>query len=90
MSRHYNTRHDDRNKSNYPERLNHRGLSKAPAMEELEVLERRQDRRVRDTCTLVHEHDTIDCNGFPWWQGNDVHGPEPTPEERLLNEIFRA
>jgi hypothetical protein len=47
MSRKYNTRHDDRSRSNYPARLAKRALSKAPAMPTLEHLRQIQEARVR-------------------------------------------
>lgn len=53
MSRHYCTRHPERSRSRYPARLEARGLSKAPRMEPLEPLRRRQ---------LARKHAT----GFPW------------------------
>jgi len=46
MSRHYNARHPNRGRSHYPERLEARGLSKAPRMEPLEPLRKRQEARV--------------------------------------------
>ena len=78
MSRKHNTRHPDRSVSHYGDRLTKRGLSKAPAMEPMEVLEKRQERRISEACTVVHAHDhgiwldhegnrTDTCNGDPWW-----------------------
>lgn len=49
MSRKHNTRHPERGRSRYGERLTARGLSKAPAMESAEHLERVQDARKRRT-----------------------------------------
>lgn len=42
MSRKYNTKHPNRARSNYPARLEARGLSKAPQMPTLEYLRRHQ------------------------------------------------
>ena len=56
MSAKHNCKHPDRNKSHYPERLSKRGLSKAPQMEDVEVLRKRQERREEQT-------------GVPWWTG---------------------
>lgn len=49
MSRHHNTQHPDRTRSHYPERLDRRGLSKAPAMEPVENLRSRQEARIKKT-----------------------------------------
>jgi hypothetical protein len=46
MSRHYCARHPSRGRSHYPERLEARGLSKAPRMEPLDPLRKRQEARV--------------------------------------------
>lgn len=90
MPRKHNVKHPMRNKSRYPIRLSHRGLSKAPAMDDVEVLAKRQARRVVDTCTLGGEHDRHECNGQPWWRGNDGYPSTSTAAERLLDEIFRG
>lgn len=42
MTRKYNTKHPERNRSNYPSRLEARGLSKAPQMPTLESLRKKQ------------------------------------------------
>lgn len=81
MSHKHNIKHPGRAKSRYPLRLAKRGLSKAPVMEDLETLTKRQERRVKDTCTLKSEHDHHDCDGQPWWTGTD-HA------EALLREIL--
>lgn len=44
MSRKHNTQHRDRGRSNYPERLANRGLTKAPTMPTVESLRSRQSR----------------------------------------------
>jgi hypothetical protein len=46
MSRKHNTNHPDRSRSNYPQRLANRGLSKAPALRSLEDLRRIQQARI--------------------------------------------
>lgn len=51
MSRHHNTRHPDRGRSNYPARLAARGLNKAPALEAVDNLRSRQERRIAQTGT---------------------------------------
>lgn len=54
MSKKRNTKHPDRGRSNYPNRLVKRGLSKTPSMESIETLRKRQERREEET-------------GFPYW-----------------------
>jgi hypothetical protein len=49
MSRHHNTRHPDRGRSRYPDRLTRRGLSRAPEMESPDNLRTRQEARIRRT-----------------------------------------
>jgi hypothetical protein len=49
MSRHHNTRHPDRGRSHYPDRLTRRGLSRAPEMESVENLRSKQEARERRT-----------------------------------------
>ncbi len=66
MSRKCNCKHPLRARSHYPERLVKRGLAKPPALESLENLRTRQDRRVRETCTLDSAHASHACNGHPW------------------------
>ena len=72
MSTKHNTLHPDRAKSNYKNRLTKRGLSKAPALTPLDTLVRIQENRIKHTCTMDHEHYGFNCNGFPWYQGNDT------------------
>jgi hypothetical protein len=45
----HNCKHPERGRSNYRNRLTARGLAKAPAMEALEGLRKRQERRVELT-----------------------------------------
>ena len=45
MSRKHNTQHQDRGRSNYPARLAARGLSKAPALADVDQLRRTQQAR---------------------------------------------
>jgi hypothetical protein len=66
MSRHHNTKHPERVEGGYRRRLQARGLSKAPTMEELETLQKRQTNRVRATCTVGENHDGHECNGSPF------------------------
>jgi hypothetical protein len=47
MSRKHNTTHEGRKRSNYPHRLQARGLHKAPLMADLESLRARQERRFK-------------------------------------------
>jgi hypothetical protein len=47
MSRHHNTKHPERGRSRYPERLARRGHSKTPQMESLDHLRDTQNARVR-------------------------------------------
>lgn len=58
MSVKHHCKHPSRGKSNYPRRLRKRGLSKAPALEDTETLQKRQERRTEET-------------GVPWavWTG---------------------
>lgn len=42
MSRKHNTKHPNRGRSHYPERLEARGLSAAPVMRDLDYLRRHQ------------------------------------------------
>lgn len=49
MTTRHNTRHPDRVRSRYPERLARRGLTRAPAMESVEALRSRQEARIRKT-----------------------------------------
>jgi hypothetical protein len=51
MSGKYNRLHPQRGASNYPARLAARGLMKAPAMEPLEKLRERQQRRYDQTAS---------------------------------------
>lgn len=75
MSRHYNTKHPDRSRTDdtrgYRKRLQSRGLGKAPALADVDVLRNRQERRVVATCTLDHNHDadfshSDHCDGVPF------------------------
>jgi len=72
MTTKYNCKHPDRGHSRdtgeagYQKRLHDRGLGKAPRMEPLEDLRKRQERRVRETCTVSPDHDGHKCNGVPW------------------------
>src|SRR5512146_2537962 len=69
MSRRHNTKHTGRSKSRYPQRLVARGLGKAPTLAEIEGpsgLRVRQERRIRETCSLTHAHDVVSCDGQPW------------------------
>lgn len=70
MSRHCNTKHPNRSRTDdtkgYRKRLQARGLGKAPRMANVDDLRTRQERRIRETCTLVHVHDGLRCNGLPF------------------------
>jgi len=55
MARKHNTRHPERARSRYPQRLARRGLSKSPVMASPENLRTAQERRTRET-------------GSPWAQ----------------------
>lgn len=72
MSVKHNVSHKEkfgRGKSRYPDRLAARGLSHAPHLAEIEGstgLRARQERRVRETCTVGPNHDRHECNGQPW------------------------
>lgn len=67
MSTHHNTKHDERSKSNYQTRPGMMGTSgHLAAIEGGSGLRARQERRIRNTCTLPHEHDTDSCNGSPF------------------------
>lgn len=46
MTKHHCTKHPTRSRSHYPERLTARGLSKAPHLEPLDLLRKRQEARV--------------------------------------------
>ena len=73
MSAKYNTKHPLRCRSHYPERLTARGLGKTPVMQPIEGstgLRARQERRVRETCTLSSDHKGHACNGVPWRREN--------------------
>jgi hypothetical protein len=77
MSRKYNVKHI-RNRSNevsgYRKRLIQRGLSKAPMLADVDTLRLRQDRRIRETCSLEGDHDRHDpCNGVPFPFSGDLH-----------------
>lgn len=61
MSRKYNTKHPDRRRSHYPERLSARGLGKSPQLMPIEGstgLRARQLRRLDET-------------GHLWWAPKD-------------------
>lgn len=58
MTRKHNAKHPERSRSRYPQRLEKRGLSKAPAMPTLEALRARQARRKEET-------------GVPWARGSE-------------------
>ena len=97
MTTKHNCKHPDRKRSNYAVRLARYGLSKSPRLEELEVLERRQNRRVIETCDLDHAHDVFHCDGYPWLMPSTVpaetivRSAEPNPKaEELLRDIFGA
>ena len=66
MSRRYNTKHPERVDGGYRRRLEARGLSKAPTMIDLETLQKRQNNRVKATCTVGENHDGHECNGSPF------------------------
>jgi hypothetical protein len=77
MSRHYNTKHDDRGTSNYQDRPGVMGTSgHLPAIEGNAGLRAKQDRRVRLTCTIGDNHDGHECNGRPFPFGDDSEGDE--------------
>lgn len=63
MSTKYNTKHF-RSKSNYPSRP---GIYSHERMEDLETLRARQNARIRNTCTIKHNHNSSEkCNGRPF------------------------
>ena len=69
MTRKHNTKHPDRGWSNYKHRLAKRGLTNTQVrMEPLEVLRRRQERRIEET-------------GVPWVTSR---GYAATSGDRLL------
>jgi hypothetical protein len=93
MSRKCNVSHPARKRSNYPNRLSARGLSKAPRLAEIEGntgLRHRQERRVMETCTVGHaDHNLIDCNGVPWPYGVAAESPASEISEYLDDvEVF--
>ncbi len=49
MSRHHNTKHPERGRSNYKVRLGSRGLTKAPTLEPADNLRTRQEARKKRT-----------------------------------------
>jgi hypothetical protein len=53
MSVKHNCKHPERSRSNYRARLTARGLAKAPTMETLETLRKRQEKR-------------LELTGVPW------------------------
>ncbi len=66
MSRHHNTKHPERGRSNYKVRLGSRGLTKAPTLEPADNLRTRQEARKKRT-------------GVPWTSGisdSSVHHQE--------------
>jgi len=81
----HNTKHPLRGRSRYPLRLAARGLAKSPRMEDVEVLQRRQERREEET-------------GHPWFvavsyrlEGTDELSPVLAEAgQRLLSDIFSA
>ena len=76
MGRKHNTKHDERGTSNYPNRARIFSLGGSRQMEGLETLRKRQEARIKNTCTLHVSHvstdDSRDCNGQPWYQGSAV------------------
>jgi hypothetical protein len=62
----HNAKHPDRGLSHYPDRLRARGLGKAPQMAPVDGLRNRQERRIRETCSVDHRHDIAHCDGRPW------------------------
>lgn len=67
--RKHHCKHPTRGHSHYPERLRARGLSKTPQLAPLDGnggLRTKQERRVRDTCSLSHSHDMVSCDGHAW------------------------
>jgi hypothetical protein len=74
MPRKHNTTHPGRSRSRYPFRLSRRGLSKAPALEPVETLRKRQERRETET-------------GVPWWSGREESATVDLAE-KLLHDIF--
>lgn len=65
MSMKHNCLHPNRGRSNYPHRP---GMYSHGSLANVDGLRARQERRVRETCTLDHEHDVhgLGCNGRPW------------------------
>jgi hypothetical protein len=79
MSRHYNTEHPERSRSNYRSRPGvYSGGRKRREMASLESLRAKQVRRVAATCTSTedHTHDVLEplCNGSPV----NLYDSEPT------------
>jgi hypothetical protein len=67
MSRHHNTKHDERSGSNYAERTGVMGTGgHLPAIEGNSGLRAKQDRRIKATCTVGEDHDRHECNGQPF------------------------
>lgn len=95
MSRHYNTTHPERSRTDetkgYRKRLQSRGLSKAPRMADVADLRNKQERRIRETCTITHEHDTDNCNGLPFPYADEANSPAgDSPEAKLLKAIYES
>jgi hypothetical protein len=90
MSRHHNTKHFGRGRSQYPKRLESRGLSKAPSMTPVEQLRNRQIRRVEATCTMGDKHNGHKCNGQPWPDGREGGAVVKSNKQgaELLEAIF--
>jgi hypothetical protein len=76
MSRKHNTKHEERGTSNYPFRARIFSIGGSRQMEGLETLRNRQNRRIKNTCTLHEVHvatdDARDCNGQAWYTGEGI------------------
>lgn len=73
MSRHHNTKHDERSPANYANRPGMMGTSgHLTAVEGNSGLRAKQERRIRATCTIGDNHDHHECNGVPFPAGTSV------------------
>jgi hypothetical protein len=85
MSRHHNTKHEERSGSNYAERTGVMGTGgKLTEIEGRTGLRYRQEQRIKATCTAGENHNGHECNGSPFPKGDD------SPGEKLLRDIFEG
>ena len=73
MSTKHNTKHNERGRSNYSNRLGVMGTTgHLPAIEGNTGLRHKQERRVMATCTVGDNHNGHECNGSPFPNGSDT------------------